>query len=343
MFRVILPVIAASAMATSLVSNAHAVEVYLFKGAGDFSFVSENLHFSRGLNKISDTLISEGIHAEVRRFSAIDDALSTIRKRKPKSVAFIGHSMGALASMAMARNLRGEGIDVVYMGLIDIPGPVGVAGDNVKWVENYYSINPVYGLLTNTRSHPNAKNIHVGGYIHNRMDDAPRVQEGMLSAIRKIHLEEQNELVPQPQLVEEPLLVSVPSSGQVETVAIPQTQPTVVSQDPIALESAIRQETQAATSVQNLSTPYVLPSVQATAPTVIESQDPLLQETVRPVPSEEIAIQSVDTVTTSSVDQPSVLATGRSILRKTGDFVRGLSSRTGNRNRAVKPGREIDR
>ena len=64
--------------------------------------------------------------------------------------------------------MREEGIRVAYMGLIDIPGPVGVAGDNVEWVENYYSINPVYGRLTNVATHPKAKNIHVGGYIHNR-------------------------------------------------------------------------------------------------------------------------------------------------------------------------------
>jgi hypothetical protein len=192
MFRVILKSAVFMAALSGFTSQASAVEVYMFKGAGDFSFVNENMHFSLGLNEMADTLNAEGIHTEVRRFGAIEDALASIRKRKPKSIAFVGHSMGALASMAMARNLKDEGVDIVYMALLDIPGPVGVAGDNVAKVENYFTINPVYGRLTNVRSHPDAKNIHVAGYIHNRLDDAPKVQKGVLKAIREIHAREQN-------------------------------------------------------------------------------------------------------------------------------------------------------
>ncbi|MBO6816055.1 MAG: hypothetical protein JJ891_14445 [Rhizobiaceae bacterium] len=204
MYRVFLKAAATMAACafflSPFVSSARAVEVYLFKGAGDFSFINSNMHFSRGLEKIARQMNSEGIHAEVRRFGAVEDALATIRRRKPESVAFIGHSMGALASMAMARRMRAEGIRVAYLGLIDIPGPVGVAGDNVEWVENYYSINPVYGLLTNASSHPNAKNIHVSGYIHNRMDDSPRVQNGMLDAVRKVHAAERGGMETTPQV-----------------------------------------------------------------------------------------------------------------------------------------------
>ncbi|MEL7429818.1 MAG: thioesterase domain-containing protein [Pseudomonadota bacterium] len=192
MFRVILKSAAFLAAFSGLASQASAVEVYMFKGAGDFSFVNENMHFSLGLNDMADTLNAEGIHTEVRRFGAIEDALATIRKRKPKTIAFVGHSMGALASMAMARNLKDEGVDIVYMALLDIPGPVGVAGENVRKVENYFTINPVYGKLTNVRSHPDAKNIHVAGYIHNHLDDAPKVKRGILKAIRDIHAREQN-------------------------------------------------------------------------------------------------------------------------------------------------------
>ena len=199
MFRVILRSAALFAALTGFSNSAFALEVYMFKGAGDFSFVSENMHFSRGLNKMAETLKAEGIHAEVRRFGAIDDAMTAIRKRKPKTIAFVGHSMGALASMAMARNLKNSGVEIVYMALLDIPGPVGVAGENVGKVENYFTINPVYGKLTNVRSHPNAQNIHVPGYIHNRLDDAPRVQNGILKAIREIHaLEQQKQSVEGP-------------------------------------------------------------------------------------------------------------------------------------------------
>ncbi len=276
MYRVILSGIVGLAMSATFFSSAHAVEVYLFKGAGDFSFVSEKMHFSRGLNQIADTLNAEGIHAEVRRFGAVEDALKTIRKRKPESVVLIGHSMGALASMSTARNLRAAGVRIAYMGLIDIPGPVGVAGDNVEWVQNYYSINPVYGLLTNVKSHPNAKNIHVAGYVHSRMDDAPRVQEGMLAAIREVHQKEllQNQ-VQQPGLTFDPN----PSVREV-------------------LVQAITPEPK----------PYVVPG---------------------PTPP----VQDIDPVTTAFVPsepEEGLLQQSKRLLRKTGDFVRDLSS--GNRN-----------
>jgi len=197
MYRVTLRLSAVLLAGSLLSTPAQAIEVYFFKGAGDFSAVNKNMHFSRGLNDMADVLAREGIHAEVRRFSAIEDALATIRKRNPSSVAFIGHSMGALASMAAARKKKGGNVRIAYMGLIDIPGPVGVAGDNVEWVENYYSVNPVYGVLTNTASHPNARNIHIPGTIHTQMDDAPHLQKSMLDAIRKIHAEEQQQIAPQ--------------------------------------------------------------------------------------------------------------------------------------------------
>lgn len=338
MYRVIVSSFAAIAMSVMIAPRAEAVEVYLFKGAGDFSFVNENMHFSRGLNKIADTLNAEGIHSEVRRFSAIEDALAAIRDRRPESIALIGHSMGALASMAMARNLRGQGIRIAYMGLIDIPGPVGVAGDNVEKVENYYSINPVYGKLTNVNSHPDAKNIHVFGYIHNRMDDAPKVQEGMLAAIREIHrleqLEEQGE----------PPALMVDAGVPVRPV---ETQQLVPSPEVQVVET---------TAVSTTEVPYALPSVSGQQ--VYESQDPLLavntnpsstgvqsraqlnpgsagQDLVPPLP-----VQQVNPVTTASVVQrqrPSLLQRGRKLLRRTSAFVRNLSSaETG------KPARPID-
>jgi len=179
------------------VSPVKAVEVYLFKGAGDFSFINKNMHFSRGLDRIAEQLNSEGIHAEVRRYGSTRDAMRTIRRRKPKSVAFIGHSMGALASMSMARRMRAEGIRVAYVGTLDIPGPIGSAGRNVEWAENYFSITPVYGLLTNVSSHPKAKNIHVFG-MHTTMDDSKKVKNGVLAAIRQIHAAEGNAVTPEP-------------------------------------------------------------------------------------------------------------------------------------------------
>jgi thioesterase domain-containing protein len=189
-------------------ANAKAVEVYLFKGAGDFSFLNEDAHFSRGLDRIAEALKGEGIHAEVRRYGATADALRTIRSRKPKSVAFVGHSMGALAAMRMARKMRAEGIRVAYVATLDIPGPVYSAGNNVEWAENYFSMAPTFGLLTNVRRHPNARNIHVFG-LHPSIDDAKQVRDGILAAIRTIHAEEQATNASPP---EEPIVVVPPAS-----------------------------------------------------------------------------------------------------------------------------------
>ena len=250
--------------------SAQAVEVYMFKGAGDFSFVNENMHFSRGLNKMADKLNAEGIRAEVRRFGAMDQALELIRKRKPKSIAIVGHSMGALASLSMARSLQNDGVHIAYMALLDIPGPVGVASRNAAWVENYYTMNPVYGKLTNVRSHPRAKNIHVFGYIHNRLDDAPKVQNGILAAIREVHAAEHKELVPQPETL---FVEAQPAVPQVASPEVEQAyQQPVTSHAP-----APASPSQSQGNIQ--LEPYALPSVSTTP--------------------------SIDPVTTSSIPQSS--------------------------------------
>ncbi|MEM9278289.1 MAG: thioesterase domain-containing protein [Pseudomonadota bacterium] len=344
MYRVFLKHVAVLAVASTIVSNAHAVEVYLFKGAGDFSFVNDNLHFSRGLNQIADTLNAEGIHAEVRRFSAVEDALSTIRQRKPESVAFIGHSMGALASMAMARNLQGEGVKIVYMGLIDIPGPVGVAGDNVEWVENYYSINPVYGKLTNVSSHPNAKNIHVSGYIHNRMDDAPKVQNGMLAAIRQIHAAEtQSQSPQQPETwhvqAPQPAIQPDYARSQVQAENAPNTLQTQVQvyeppQPSGPVPVITNSSTQAYHNQSQVVQPYALPSVGVggNPQALPQSGDPLLsqsQQFEQPQP--------IDPVTTSTVRKPNLLDRGRSILDRAGSLVRRFKEKRNERANAFAP------
>ena len=301
MYRVILPIAAGLTAATLFIQPAHSVEVYLFKGAGDFSFISENLHFSRGLQRIADTLNSEGIHAELRGFSGTGDALATIRQRRPESVAFIGHSMGALASLSMARQMRQEGIRVAYIGLIDIPGPVGVAGDNVQWAENYYSIYPVYGRLTNADTHPNAHNIHVFGQIHTTMDDSRKVRTGMLAALRQIQANEQN-LAPQPDvLMVENSPVYVPpatASGLPPIDADPQYYPQPVDNQVLVYDPAINQQPMALPSVGQQTEVVMAPTPQA--------QDP-----------------GIDRTTTGSVVVNKVVDTGRNLIGK----VRGYLAR----------------
>lgn len=301
MFRVILKSAAVMAALAGFCAKANAVEVYMFKGAGDFSFVSENMHFSLGLNKMADTLNAEGIHAEVRRFGAVEEALATIRKRKPKSIAFVGHSMGALASMAIARNLKDEGVNIVYMALLDIPGPVGVAGDNVAKVENYFTINPVYGRLTNVNSHPDAKNIHVPGYIHNRLDDAPRVQKGILQAIRTIHAEEQN-------------------SGQDE-------QPVFVEQRPQAEDlRALASASQAPQGQLRQAASASLDRTSGVDQQNVDAWQNLRAPTIEP---RIVAFQpGVDPVVTASTSSGSVAETGRDLMQKVGGYLRSSDGRT---------------
>jgi len=299
MFRVLLQSAAVAAM-TCFSMSAQAVEVYMFKGAGDFSFVNENMHFSRGLNKMSEQLNAEGIRSEVRRFGAMEQALKLIRQRKPKSIAIIGHSMGALASMAMARSLKADGIEIAYMALLDIPGPVGSAAENAAWVENYYTINPVYAKLTNVRSHPKAENINVLGYMHNRLDDAPRVQKGILSAIREVHAAEQKQISPQPEAV--------------FVEAQPVQQPVVVETLPQAYQQPSVQENPHVTQqLQPQSQPYELPSV---------NPQPL-----------------VDPVTTSSVvssDKPvPSVGVGEGYAARIGGFLRNSERRRFKRPQSV--------
>ena len=290
MFRVLLQSAAVAAMTcfsmSTFTASAQAVEVYMFKGAGDFSFVNKNMHFSRGLNKMSEQLNAEGIRSEVRRFGAMEQALKLIRKRKPKSIAIVGHSMGALASMSMARSLKADGIHIAYMALLDIPGPVGSAAKNAAWVENYYTINPVYAKLTNVRSHPNAKNINILGYMHNRLDDAPKVQNGILSAIRQVHSQEQRELAPQPEtlFVETQPAVQPSAAGtqqQAYQQVTPATAPQVAPQQqqlPHDLPSVAPQQSVDPVTTSSVAQPSApLPSVSVGSAAITRSGGVLRQ------------------------------------------------------------------
>ncbi|MCB1385435.1 MAG: hypothetical protein KDJ80_05800 [Nitratireductor sp.] len=169
------------------VMPAKAVEVYLFRGAGDFSFIADRLSFSQGMDDLRDEIRASGIHADVYRWENAVGALADIRRRKPRTVALLGHSMGALAAITTAAQLRREGVKVSYLGLIDIPGPVGTVPDGVMWAENFYSLFPVYGLLPVTHGQKAiVTNNYVFGQIHTTMDNSRKVHEAMLSAIWQI-------------------------------------------------------------------------------------------------------------------------------------------------------------
>jgi thioesterase domain-containing protein len=184
MYRVLLILVALSAAIISSTKTSQAVEVYLFRGAGDFSFVQKSLHFSRGLDKMAKLLAGAGIHSRITRWENTAAIYREISKRRPQSVAFIGHSMGAIAAMSMASKMKGIGVRVAYVGLIDIPGPIGAVSSNVELAENFYHAFPVYGMLPRPSSHKGIiANHYIFGQIHISMDDSSRIQNAMISAI----------------------------------------------------------------------------------------------------------------------------------------------------------------
>jgi len=167
--------------------RAKAVEVYLLREAGEFSFIADRLTFSEGVDDLRDKIRDSGIHAGVYRWQNAVGAIAQIRKRKPRSVALLGHSMGALAAITTAGQLQKEGVKVSYLGLIDIPGPVGTVPEGVMWAENFYSLFPVYGLLpvsTNQKAIVTKK--YVFGQIHTTMDNSRKVHNAMMAAIWQI-------------------------------------------------------------------------------------------------------------------------------------------------------------
>ena len=184
MFRVVLKLAAVICAVSAMNNPAFGVEVYLFRGAGDFSFVQKSLHFSKGLDAMARELKADGIYARSTRWENTVGIYREIVRRKPKSVAFIGHSMGAIAAMGMAKRMHKLGIRVAYVGLIDIPGPIGSVGRDVELAENFYHAFPVYGMLTKPSGHRGIiTNHYIFGQIHISMDDSSRIQNAMISAI----------------------------------------------------------------------------------------------------------------------------------------------------------------
>lgn len=187
MYRVALAFIAplvALVLTFSNIQPARALEAYLFRGAGDFSFLGKGLTFSNGMDRLGEKLEAAGVPTIVYRWQAVDWAYRDIMKRKPDAVIIMGHSMGALSTVTLASKLKGSGIRVAYIGTIDIPGPSALAPSNVEVAENFYHAFPVYGMLgKGSGFNGSVSNQYVFGQIHITMDKSEKVHSAVLDFV----------------------------------------------------------------------------------------------------------------------------------------------------------------
>lgn len=188
MYRVALAIAApmmAFALSVFTPASAKAMEAYIFRGAGDFAFIAKALTFSDGMDRLGEKFEKIGVPAKVYRWESMEFAYRDIMRRRPDSVAIMGHSMGALASISLATKLKGSGIRVAYMGLIDIPGPGAIAPSNVEVAENFYHAFPVYGKLAAGKDFSGKiRNEYVWGQIHVSMDNSKKIHTAMLDAVK---------------------------------------------------------------------------------------------------------------------------------------------------------------
>ena len=187
MYRVALKLfapLAALFILFATIAPAMALEAYLFRGAGDFSFIGKGLTFSNGMDRLAEKLETAGVHSTVYRWQAVEWAYSDIMKRKPDAVMIMGHSMGALSTVALANKLKGSGVRVAYIGTIDIPGPTATAPANVEVAENFYHAFPVYGMLAKSRDFTGSlRNEYIFGQIHITMDKSQKIHASALDFV----------------------------------------------------------------------------------------------------------------------------------------------------------------
>ncbi|MCF6321817.1 MAG: thioesterase domain-containing protein [Rhizobiaceae bacterium] len=154
-----------------------AIEVYLFRGIA-------GVPFSVGLDDLEEKLKASGIRAETNPYGNWLKVYYQIMRRGTKEVAFIGHSMGALSAVSLTEKLRSSGVKVMYLGLIDIPGPRISAPTNASWSESYVSSQPGFSLLKqNKRAQNLVINTRVPSTVHITIDDSERVHDAIISAV----------------------------------------------------------------------------------------------------------------------------------------------------------------
>lgn len=222
--------LAAKAVACLLVfaSPAQALEAYLFRGAGDFSFLGKGLTFSNGMDRLGEKLTAAGVPAKVYRWESMEFAYRDIMKRRPDAVMIMGHSMGALSTVNLASRLKGSGVRVAYIGTIDIPGPAAVAPANVEVAENFYHAFPVYGMLSGGPGFKGElRNQYVFGEIHITMDKSKKVHAAALDFVGRSRgtAETMQAYAPEPAA---PDLIAQVDSALASSVAVSSSDPQTI-------------------------------------------------------------------------------------------------------------------
>jgi len=112
-------------------------EIYLLRGLANV--------FSRGMDVMGARLVRKGVDARVYNHAAWKDLAENIVARKKKGtvsypIIIMGHSLGANASVKMAKYLGDRGVRVSYVVAFD-PTVTTKVGKNVRHVINYYLPN----------------------------------------------------------------------------------------------------------------------------------------------------------------------------------------------------------
>lgn len=162
-------------------------EVYLLRGLANV--------FSRGMDTMGEKLVRKGVDARVYNHSSWKSlADNIIARSKVKKVSYpiaiLGHSLGANASMQMARYLGEKGIKVSYVVAYDPTVPTFV-GKNIRHAINYYLPNeekqkPTKKLVGFKGKLENVNVSKMSGVTHMNVEKNGKLQSRAISKIMSI-------------------------------------------------------------------------------------------------------------------------------------------------------------